>query len=380
MDETAFEKLRRIMPAFLGHQRGPRHRDGDLPEEVALKLTNRCNLRCTHCYQWNEDGHHRDLPKAEQKRDLDFGLVRELFAATHDVKPNMYLWGGEPLIYDHWDDLADLLAEDPRWTAICTNGLQIEDRLASLLRISRTLEMYVAVEGFADAHDAIRGRGTFARTMRGIDLLIEERRRGNYHGEISINTVITDAMVDRLCDLIEFFEERGVDTIYLSFLWYLSPETSAKMDRYVGRHFNWICTEATVPRYSWHAYKYHQDPAMASRLMRELQRVREHEWKRIKLRYNPYIEDHELEEFLLGSDKPVQGKTRCLAIHSRMDVMPNGDVVSCKFYPEFRMGNLKEGTAAAWQSERFREMRATVEETGLMPVCSKCNLLYSRGV
>jgi radical SAM protein with 4Fe4S-binding SPASM domain len=377
MDEVAFEKLRRIMPAFLAQKRDGRAHDGALPEEVALKLTNRCNLRCKHCYQWNEDGHHRDLSKAEQNRDLDFELVRELFEATREVKPNMYLWGGEPLIYADWDRLADLLHDDPRWTAVCTNGLQIEEKLPSLLRISRTLEMYIAVEGFEAEHDAIRGRGTFARTMRGVDLLLEERRKGNYLGEISINFVITDAMAGRLVELIEFFEAKGVDTIYLSLLWYLSPETSAKMDRFVFRHFNWICSE-TTPRNSWHAYKYHQDPATAQRLIAALGQVRERSWK-IKLRYNPYLEEHEVEEFLLGSDRPAQGKTRCLAIHSRLDVMPNGDVVSCKFYPEFRMGNLREGTAAAWQSERFREMRATIDREGLMPVCSKCNLLYTRG-
>jgi len=61
--------------------------------------------------------------------------------------------------------------------------------------------------------------------------------------------------------------------------------------------------------------------------------------------------------------------------------MPNGDVVSCKFFPEFRMGNLRDGGAAGvWQSERFNDMRRTIETEGLMPVCSKCNLLYSRGV
>jgi radical SAM protein with 4Fe4S-binding SPASM domain len=380
MDEIAFQKLKRIMPTFLTHRRDGRLNEHNLPEEVALKLTNRCNLRCKHCYQWNEEGHHRDLPKSEQVRDLSFEVVREVFEATRGVKPNLYLWGGEPLMYRDWDRLMDLLHEDPRWTAICTNGIDIERRLDSFLRISETLEMYVAVEGFEREHDAIRGRDTFRRTMRGIDLLLEERRKGNYKGEISINTVITDAMVPRLYELLEYFEDKGVDTVYLSLLWYLSPETSSKMDGYVARNFNWLCSESDNARFSWHAYKYHQDPRMAGRLIEELARVRGRNWK-LKLRYNPALEDHEVEEFLRGSDKPAQGKTRCLAIHSRMDVMPNGEVVSCKFFPEFRMGNLNgESTAKVWNSERFNHLRATILREGLMPVCSKCNLLYTRGV
>lgn len=378
MDPVAFAKLKHIMPTFLAHRREGTPHTRDLPEEVALKLTNRCNLRCRHCYQWNEEGHHRDLPRAEQTRDMDIAVVREVFAATREVKPNLYLWGGEPLIYRHWDELVALLQEDPRWTALCTNGIEIERRLDSLLSISRTLEMYVAVEGFQEEHDAIRGPRAFQRTMRGIDLLLQERRRGNYLGEISVNTVITDAMVPRLHELLQFFEDRGVDTVYLSLLWYLSPETSAMMDGYVRRNFDWM-HGPLHPRPSWHAYKYHADPAVAGRLMRELERVRARDW-RLKLRYNPAVDDHEVEEFLMGSHRPAQGKTRCLAIHSRLDVMPNGDVVSCKFFPEFKMGSLaQQGTREVWRSDRFEAMRATIEREGLMPVCSKCNLLYTRG-
>jgi radical SAM protein with 4Fe4S-binding SPASM domain len=378
MDPVAFAKLKRIMPTFLAHRREGTAHTRDLPEEVALKLTNRCNLRCRHCYQWNEDGHHRDLPKLEQTRDMDIQVVREVFAATREVKPNLYLWGGEPLIYRHWDELVALLQEDPRWTALCTNGIEIERRLESLLSISRTLEMYIAVEGFQEEHDALRGPRAWSRTMHGIDLLLEERRRGRFLGEISINTVITDAMVPRLTELLELLDDKGVDTVYLSLLWYLSPETSAMMDGYVRRNFDWM-HGPLHPKPSWHAYKYHADPAVAGRLMREIERARSRDW-RLKLRYNPAVDDDEIEEFLLGSHRPAQGKTRCLAIHSRLDVMPNGDVVSCKFFPEFKMGSLAEqGTREIWRNERFEGMRSTIEHEGLMPVCSKCNLLYSRG-
>ena len=84
--------------------------------------------------------------------------------------------------------------------------------------------------------------------------------------------------------------------------------------------------------------------------------------------------------FIMGSDKPAQNKTACHAIQTRMDIFPNGDVVSCKFFPEFRMGNLKdEGLAGVWTGERFQQVRQTISQCGLMPVCAKCNLLYTRG-
>jgi radical SAM protein with 4Fe4S-binding SPASM domain len=100
----------------------------------------------------------------------------------------------------------------------------------------------------------------------------------------------------------------------------------------------------------------------------------------IKLRYNPRLDDHELEEFLAGSAKPAQGKTRCLALRTRLDVFPSGDVVSCKFFPEFSVGNLAASSVEdVWHGESYDRIRETVATCGLMPACAKCNLLYTRG-
>jgi radical SAM protein with 4Fe4S-binding SPASM domain len=381
IDRTALEKMKRVLPGFLAAHHGNAADGGvsDLPQEIAFKLTNRCNLRCSHCYQWNEDGHHRDLTKPEQNQDLDFAVVEKVFAATRERRSNVYLWGGEPLVYRDWDRLADLLGRDPRWTSMCTNGIGIENRLDSILRISPTLEILFAVEGFREEHDAIRGKTTYDRTWRGIDRLLAEQAAGRYQGEIAINCVITDLMVPRLYELLELFESKGIDTVYLSLLWYLSAETSAKMDRDFAARFNWLCTEGKPARPSWHAYKYRLAPDLADRLMAELRRIEERRWK-LKLRYNPSLDLDEIPEFLLGGDRPAQGKTRCVAIKTRLDVMPNGEVVSCKFFPETVAGNLGcQELTEVWHGSRFTVIRDTIDQ-GLMPVCAKCNLLYSRGI
>jgi radical SAM protein with 4Fe4S-binding SPASM domain len=380
-DRIAFEKMKRIMPNLLTSQR---ERENEyhvrkLPEEVAFKLTNRCNLRCKHCYQWNEDGHHHNLNKTEQNRDLDFSIIEKVFAATHNLKSNIFLWGGEPLIYRDWDRLVDLLEKDPRWTSICTNGIEIERKLISILKISEHVELFIALEGFKDEHNAIRGKGNYEKTMQAIDLLLEQKKEGNYKGEISVNCVITEPMVNQLYKFMEFFEEKKVDTVYLSFLWYLSKESSTKMDQYFTRNFNWLCTE-NDSRPSWHAYKYGLNPNAVNALIDELNRVNERKWK-IKLRYNPALDVDDIKEFILGSDKPAQNKTKCLAIKNRMDVFPNGEVISCKFYPEFSVGDLKSSSVHdVWHSRKFTEVRETIDKCGLMPVCSKCSLLYSRGI
>jgi radical SAM protein with 4Fe4S-binding SPASM domain len=383
LDRTTFARMRRIMPTFLAARRSQPEplRVRPLPEELGFKLTNQCNLRCRHCYQWSDDGHHHDLDLRGQREHLPFRVVSEVFEATRHLESNVYLWGGEPLMYRHWDEVVELLAHDPRWTTICTNGFFIDQRLESLIGISPRLEMDVAVDGLEEGHDSLRGHGAFARTLRGVEALIDSRRRGEYRGEISVNCVITDAIAHHVSDIVEFWEDVGVDAIYLGLLWHLSDRASSAMDRYVENNRPWGRTEPVphATRPSWHAYSYRMSPDLVEPLRAQLDRINRRSWS-IKVRYNPAIEPGQLEEFITGSEHPAAGRTHCLAILSRMDVLPNGDVVSCKFFPESTVGNLlDDATETIWHGPRFSRLRETISRCGLMPVCAKCSLLYSRG-
>ncbi len=148
-------------------------------------------------------------------------------------------------------------------------------------------------------------------------------------------------MVGRIYEMIEFLESKGLDTIYLSLPWFLSDQTSAQMDEYYKKNLNWLCTVDETSRPSWHAYKYSLSSDAVDQLMEQFDKVNQRQWK-TKVRYNPEIEYDRIKDFILGSAKPVQNKTQCLAIKQRMDVFPNGDVISCKFFPEMLAGNLTQ--------------------------------------
>lgn len=378
IDIVAFEKLRRIAPNQLAARRDNADwRARPLPEEIAFKLTNRCDLRCLHCYQWNADGYHHHLSAPERRGDLDLALVRGVLEATRAVRSNVYLWGGEPLVYRYWDGLVELLASDPRWTSVCTNGTLIERRLPSLLKLGPHLEMFLALDGFASAHDAVRGPGSFARAWHGLQLLLDRKRDHAFKGEVSVNFVISDPMVAQMFEFVAFLDHAGVDTVYVSYPWYLAEEGAARMDTYFAQHFGWTIGNGKA---SWHSYTFHLDPANIDLLNAQAARIDAAEW-RIKVRYNPRLDGADVRPFILGSDKPAQQKTRCLATRTRMEVYPNGDVISCHFFPEFRMGNLHESDVMTiWHSDRFNQVRETVSRCGLMPACAKCNLLYTRGM
>lgn len=379
IDSKAFAKLRRIVPNQLDARREPEAwRPRPLPEEISFKLTNRCDLRCTHCYQWAENGYHHSLPRAEVAQDLPLAIIADVLTATRDLRSNVFLWGGEPLVYRHWSGLIELLAADERWTSLCTNGTLLAQRLESLCRISRQLELSISIDGLRTENDALRGEGAFDRTMNGLRAVVAARRTGAYRGELTVNCVISDATADRLYDIVAFLETEGVETVYLSFPWHLSQTSAVRMDSWAATHLPEILPGGR--RGSWHSFDFRVSPERLPALRAELARLASRPSRGIKIRYNPALDTSELDEFLSGSDRPAQGKTKCLALKTRLDVFPSGDVVSCKFFPELAVGNLTRASLAeVWHGQAYDRVRETVATCGLMPICAKCNLLYTRG-
>jgi sulfatase maturation enzyme AslB (radical SAM superfamily) len=382
LNQAEFERLREDIAARMAARRGRRLDPAFaslIPEEVGLQLTNRCNLRCDQCFQWNDSGHHRLLPVIDRQRDMPIEIIEAIFAATAQQRSTIYLWGGEPLIYRDWDRLSELLVADPRWTVLCTNGLGIEERLSSLLAISANLVSLVSLDGLEQDNDALRGRGVFRRVMRGVDRLLEHQQRGAYRGEVSISAVISDALVTRLVELVEFFDAQGINTLYLVLPWFITPATAERMDAVFRERFAWMAKPQVAPS-SWHSYTFHLDPGKLDALRAAIQEIASRTW-RIRVRYQPSLDPDELERFIRGDEAPAQGRTRCTSIGARMSVLPDGRVTTCKLFPEFsyaKLGATADSVLDAWRSDEARRVRGELGH-GLLPICSKCVQLYLHG-
>ncbi|MCP1182157.1 radical SAM protein [Paenibacillus sp. 1781tsa1] len=352
-----------------------------LPESVGIKLTNQCNLRCKHCYQWNDTGYHHFMTPEQQREQLDYGLLEKLILETEPAKSRLYIWGGEPLVYSHFDRLADLLEAHPRETTICTNAMLIERKLDTLLRISDNLELLIALDGFEEENDALRGKGVFNKAIDAIRMLVELRKENRFRGKITIHTVVNDGMTDKLYDLLDFLEGVGVDMVMVCFPWYISDECTQGMDDYFDQKFDFLPASEHKGERSWHAFNYKLDPQRIPALMSELDRVNNRVWK-MRLRYQPNLDYDQIEDFVLGKEVRSKGtmNKKCLALSNRMDITPDGTIVACKFFKEFEIGNLNEASVQElWHGMTYRRIREMMDER-LTPACSKCSVLHLHGV
>lgn len=352
----------------------------ELPHEIGLKLTNRCDLRCAHCFQWNEEGYHNHLEKQEVKKDgdLDINIIKELLEKTRTHKANLYLWGGEPLMYSHWDELVQLLKADPRDTVICTNGLSIKRKLNDLVSISEGLTILISIEGLEAQHDNLRGKNTYRKIMAGVEELLQLQAAGIYKGFISVAAVVSDELVPHLFDFCMSFEEKGIDTLYINYPWYIPDDVAFGMDELFKEKYGWMGTDRGWMN-SWHSFHFKVNSELHGALMEQLEMIRNKNWK-MRVRFQPELEDNEVMGFIEGSTKPGQHRTRCLGISNRIDLMPNGVVTPCKKFPEFIVGNMNSASLEeVWQGEGFKKFR-TLHNNTLMPICSKCEILYMNGI
>lgn len=167
-------------------------------EQLQLLLTERCNLRCTHCAVPEEDSPAtRELTTAEWTSFVDEVLRSGI--------RRIVLSGGEALLRRDCLTIAEhSLAAGADAVVIVTNGTVLPvttvERLVRLQRTWPSLLLHVSLDGCSDTtHDMIRGAGSYDRTMAGLDRLISAGGRVD-----GIHTVVNQANlheIDRIAGL-----------------------------------------------------------------------------------------------------------------------------------------------------------------------------------
>jgi radical SAM protein with 4Fe4S-binding SPASM domain len=346
-----------------------------LPKEVSLQLTNSCNLNCVHCFQQSLKPNH-NVPV-----HLNVDILEKVLLETESENSSLYLWGGEPLLHHNWGNITSMLNKHKRWTVICTNGIMIEERLDSIIEISSNLALLISLDGLKNHNNIVRGEGTFERIVQNVQLLLDLKRKGIYKGEVSINCVINNENIDSLFEFAEYIENIGVNTLYLCLPWHISNIVASKMDDFVEDKLIFIkdYISNSINTRSWHSFNYRIDADRVNILKKELQKLLSKEWE-IRIRIVPNIQNDLLVKYVDGEDVIADNISQCLAISSRMEVRSDGMVTSCRHFPEFIMGDLNtDSVQDVWNSSKYNEFRKIISNN-LMPICSKCGLLYLYGI
>ena len=130
------------------------------PQYVLWELTLACNLRCRHCLSASARPVSGELDTSEALRVCDSLIGLGV--------PAVALMGGEPLVREDWRLIASRLSAGGVSTSLVTNGVKFDDETARFAWGAGVKQIVVSLDGDRDAHDALRGRGSFDAALAAI--------------------------------------------------------------------------------------------------------------------------------------------------------------------------------------------------------------------
>ncbi|MCF8062922.1 MAG: radical SAM protein [Deltaproteobacteria bacterium] len=354
---------------------GRRRGEAGKIRQVSIRITDLCNLRCRTCGQWGTSGflHGRDVGTL-RRDEVRSGRYLDLLAdvARNGHHPSVYLWGGEPMLYDGILDVMAGATALRMPVAIATNGTHLAGSARFLVDLPLFL-LQVSIDGHRpELHNRLRpstGNGdNFKQILEGLEAVNEMRRLlGRDLPLIASLTVISrdnaghlEEIYDRFRDKVDFF------VFYLS--WWIDEEHAEAHEQDFARRFG---TRPSLHR-GWIGGWRPDDCDLIERQLANMTR-------RSRRRSTPpvtvippvrgvenlvsYYSDHEAR---FGYDQ-------CVSIFQAVEINSNGDLSPCRDYHDYVVGNVKEKTISElWNSSAYRAFRRSLSREGLMPACSRC--------
>ncbi|MFA5368189.1 MAG: radical SAM protein [Dehalococcoidia bacterium] len=180
-----------------------RYRDGGRKGKpiVVWNCTDRCNLKCVHCYSnAGSDGRKPSMTTGEGKafiRQLsDFGVPVLLFS------------GGEPLLRDDFLELARYAVDLGLGVVVSTNGTLITPDVASQIKSIGFREVGISLDGVGEINDRFRGMdGAYEAALEGIRNCKAAGQR------VSLRMTLTKSNVKEVDSILNLAEKESIDRV-----------------------------------------------------------------------------------------------------------------------------------------------------------------------
>jgi len=178
---------------------------------VQLHLTERCNLRCRHCYQ---DGNRPDeMSLSEIKSVIEeiSDMLRD-WTETYNIAftSSFNVTGGEPFLRQDIFKVLEELKTRGFATYILSNGTLISRDIAKALAELGVKGVQISIEGPEDIHDTIRGAGSFSSSLKGIRNLLDAGI------ELTLNTTLSGMNAPYFMEVIDLASSLGVQRLGFS--------------------------------------------------------------------------------------------------------------------------------------------------------------------
>ncbi len=177
---------------------------------VQWHLTERCNLKCRHCYQSeavSEMSYEEICRAIENVKDAFQSWVTEY---EMEMSPSFHFTGGEPLLRKDLFAILDYVRGRGFSISLMSNGTLIDEDMARRIREAQIKDVQISLDGLEATHNSLRGKRSFQRSMKGIGNLVAQGVEAN------INLTVSRINVGQTRELVRLAEEVGVSAIAFS--------------------------------------------------------------------------------------------------------------------------------------------------------------------
>ena len=158
---------------------------------LELQITDRCNLKCRHCYIGRQKNQELSL-----KKIFD---ICEQFEKIQGLR--LIISGGEPLLHKEFWKLNEKIASYQFRSILLSNGTLITKEVANKLKVQ---EVQISIDGMESSHDLLRGKGSFKAAMNGARNILKAGI------DLSIATMIHSLNLSNFDEMEGMFKTMGV--------------------------------------------------------------------------------------------------------------------------------------------------------------------------
>ena len=310
---------------------------------IFWEITMRCNLRCNHCYLYDESVGLLQCARELSTEDCLY-LVDQLERANVFT---VTVLGGEPFVRTDIMTILKYMGKKKFWTTVDTNGTLIDEKTAAELADTKIKAVNVSLEGPTPAvNDVIRGKKSFEKAVRGINHLRD------FDIPFRISMTVCKQNYTEIESMADFSHQMGASSVAFS-MYVVSPQLPCSQFLALGR----------------------EEVIAAARMVTSM-----------KPKFSPGFVSanfENAESFLCDQrDEKDTRFVRCGLGASQLVILCNGDVIPCTYMRDQVVGNVME-TPLAHVPETpefaiFKNLRTlTVDEAN--EKCASCTLRYSCG-
>lgn len=314
---------------------------------VVWNTTQRCNLRCKHCYIDAED-HNYD-------HELTTAQAENMISDLAQMKvPVLLFSGGEPLLRKDIFHLGKMAADHGLRPVISTNGTLIDEDVAREIKKAGFQYVGISIDGAPETHDDFRNKaGAFDQAISGVRACMSQGiktglrftvNRYNQADLPRIFEIIEEERIPRFCMYHLVYAGRGHDMMGMDTS---QAEKRAILDlvtqKTLDLHKRGIETEIlTTDNHADGIYLYNS----------------------IK-KNNPERADEVIHLLKMHGG--------CSAGTKFANVDAQGNVHPCQFWQDYTVGNVKETPfSQIWNSDDELMVKLRVKEQHVKGKCADC--------